>query len=94
LNSSGGRSDYQILLSKAARDVYEAADAPLQRRFNRCFDTLRTIPTQHPNIKPLKGRFSGHYRFRVGDYRVVYRIDGRGRLIIVVIIAHRSEAYG
>ncbi len=32
-------------------------------------------PRQHPNIKALKGELAGRYRYRVGDYRVIYRID-------------------
>lgn len=53
----------------------------------------------------MKGDFAGYYRYRVGDYRVVYYIEDNfttdvdtdseedtGR-VIVVIIAHRREVY-
>ena len=36
---------------------------------------LKTDPRSHPNIKQLKGDLAGYYRYRVGDYRVVYDID-------------------
>jgi mRNA interferase RelE/StbE len=94
LSSSGARPEYQILLADAARDFYEAADAPLQRKLDRCFEILRTSPHYHPNIKPLKGRFAGSYRFRSGDYRIVYRIDREGRIVIVLVIGHRRDVYG
>ena len=33
------------------------------------------------------------WRTRVGDYRIIYEIiDGR-RLVIVVVVAHRKDAY-
>ncbi|HYG63568.1 MAG TPA: type II toxin-antitoxin system RelE/ParE family toxin [Thermoanaerobaculia bacterium] len=94
MSSFGARPEYQIVLTDSARDFYEAADAPLQRRLDRCFEILRTAPHHHPNIKPLKGRFSGSYRFRSGDYRIVYRIDREGRVVIVLVIDHRSDVYG
>jgi mRNA interferase RelE/StbE len=84
---------FQVLLTDSAREFYEEADSPLQRRLDRCFEVLRNAPRQHPNIKSLKGRLSGCYRYRVGDYRVVYRIADEGRLVIVLIIAHRSGVY-
>lgn len=33
------------------------------------------------------------WRIRVGEYRVVYDIDDDQRLVDVVVIRHRSEAY-
>lgn len=50
-------------------------------------------PSYHPNIKPLKDNYAGCYRYRVGDYRVVYYIDEEQSEVNVVTIAHRSEAY-
>ena len=43
--------------------------------------------------EPLKGIFKGLYRYRYGDYRVVYALDRADKKIIVLHIRHRSEAY-
>ncbi len=50
-------------------------------------------PRLHPNIKALKGDFAGYYRYRIGDYRVIYLIDDEIVQVFVVAIVHRSEAY-
>ena len=42
--------------------------------------------------KPLKLGLEGLHSARRGDYRVIYRIDGR-RVVTVVAIEHRSDAY-
>ena len=43
------------------------------------------------NVKALRGRDG--YRLRVGDWRVIYRID-RGRLIVwVVAVGSRGSVY-
>jgi mRNA interferase RelE/StbE len=84
---------YEVLLTRDAQKFYQSADAPLVRRLNRCFDQLRHNPYEHPNIKRLKGSLAGHWRYRVGDWRVVYRVDEDERVITVVLIVHRSKAY-
>lgn len=73
---------YNVALSPAARQFYEDAAVSLQRRFDRCFAQLRREPRRHPNIKPLKGKLAGYYRYRAGDYRVLYRIDDLQRVVL------------
>ena len=43
--------------------------------------------------KPLRYSFLGHRRIRVGDYRIVYRVDPNKRLVTVVFIKHRKDVY-
>lgn len=43
--------------------------------------------------KPLKYSLKGHRRLRVGDYRVIYKID-EGRVIVIIVeIDHRKDVY-
>ena len=49
--------------------------------------------SNYSNIKALKGEFSGYYRYRVGDYRVIYEIDDNSKLVTILLIAHRSRVY-
>ena len=41
--------------------------------------------------KPLRKSLKGHRKLRVGDYRIIYRIQGRD--IIILKIGHRKEVY-
>ncbi len=34
-----------------------------------------------------------HFRVRVGDYRIVYRVDGERVVVVIVRIGHRREVY-
>jgi mRNA interferase RelE/StbE len=63
------------------------------RRLNRCFEQLRQNPYENPNIKRLKGPLQGYFRYRVGDWRVVYEVDEEKRVVTVLLIVHRSSAY-
>ncbi len=85
---------YRVVLAEPARRFYDNAEASLQRKLDRCFAVLAQTPRRHPNIKPLTGRLKGYYRYRVGDYRVIYCIDDGDRLVIVALITHRGKAYG
>lgn len=43
--------------------------------------------------KPLRYSFVGHRRIRVGDYRIVYRIDQHRSVVRIVAIKHRKDVY-
>jgi len=43
--------------------------------------------------KPLTGGFQGYWRYRWGDYRVIYRIAEQEILVIVLRISHRKDVY-
>ena len=43
--------------------------------------------------KPLRYSLKGHRRLRVGDYRIVYRIDTETNTVIIVAIKHRKDIY-
>jgi mRNA interferase RelE/StbE len=43
--------------------------------------------------KPLRGEFQGYWRYRWGDYKVIYKISQREILILVLRISHRKDAY-
>lgn len=43
--------------------------------------------------KPLRYSLKGHRRLRVGDYRVVYRIEPNYSKIVIVAIKHRKNVY-
>ena len=84
---------YELLLTRDAERFYKKADPPLIKRLNRCFDQLQENPYEHPNIKRLKGPLAGNFRYRVGDWRVIYTIEEEAKQVIVLLIVHRSGAY-
>lgn len=43
--------------------------------------------------KPLTGNFSGLYRYRIGDYRVIYQVVHHELIIDVVTVGHRKDVY-
>ena len=84
---------YKVVLSLSAEKFYLKCDKSLAKKLVRCFQNLENNPRYHPNIKSLKGNYSGCYRYRVGDYRVVYSIDDDIVTVNVILIAHRRQVY-
>jgi len=84
---------YELTLAPDAREFFLSADAPLRKKLARCFEQLRSDPHHHPNMKPLKGGFKGFSRYRVGDYRVIFRISEDEQRVYVSEIAHRRDVY-
>ena len=41
----------------------------------------------------LTGRFKGFWKYRVGDYRIIAKIEDETITIYVIAIGHRSEVY-
>ena len=57
------------------------------------YPILRTNPFFGPNIKKLKGDFKEIYRFRIGDYRLFYKISEETVIVFIVDIESRKDAY-
>lgn len=57
------------------------------------YPLLRKNPYFGPNIKRLKGEFSGLYRYRLGKFRLFYEIDNDKIIIFIIDIEDRKDAY-
>ena len=41
----------------------------------------------------LHGQLEGYYKYRIGDYRIVYRFDAKLSTVVVVKIENRKGVY-
>ena len=48
---------------------------------------------EHINPTPLKGQLSDFYKFRTGDYRVLYEILHDEKEVVIHLIGHRKDIY-
>ncbi len=85
------RPHFRIELTPAALRDLKALPKNVLRRVDR--RVLGLADNQRPRgSEKLKGE-TDLRRVRVGDYRIVYKIDERALLVIVVRIGHRREVY-
>ena len=83
--------DYRIVLARSAERDMEALTDAVQERAERAIDTLREN-TRPRGVQKLRGP-ADLWRIRVGDYRGIYRIDDKQRLVDISHVRHRRDAY-
>jgi mRNA interferase RelE/StbE len=77
----------------AERD-FKQLDKPVQKRISQ-FLHERVAAAEDPRAvgEALKGDLAGLWRYRVGDYRILCRIEDSRIVVTVVAIGHRSSIY-
>ncbi|MDQ4105815.1 MAG: type II toxin-antitoxin system RelE/ParE family toxin [Actinomycetota bacterium] len=81
---------YELLLKrKVEKNIARLPDAA----YERIVHTVNSLVEEPrpPGCRKLRGR--EEWRVRVGDYRIIYGIDDERRVIEILSVAHRREAY-
>jgi len=83
---------YKVVYLDQVEDDLKRLDKTAARKI---LARIETYLVQDPKRlgKPLTGEFHGYWRYRWGDYRVIYKIAEQEILIVVLRISHRGEAY-
>ena len=84
---------FNIVLDSKAKDNYDRLDANMTARVNTALNVVSQNPFFGPNIKKLRGKHRTAYRYRVGDYRIVYSINTEQKKCIIRGILRHDEAY-
>lgn len=84
---------YEIVyLENVVHDDIPALPKAIRELVKRAIETRLTADPVGLG-KPLRYSFIGHRRIRVGDYRVVYRVDPKTKTVTIVFIKHRKDVY-
>ena len=81
---------YRIELRRQAQ---RALDRLPRSDFEAVVDALKGLAGSPRPRGVEKVKSAGLWRIRQGDYRVVYSIDDKQQLVIVVRVGHRREIY-
>jgi mRNA interferase RelE/StbE len=79
--------------ARAERDI-KKLNPQVQQRILR-YLKARLVKRQNPRElgDALTGDLSGYWKYRVGDYRIIAKIEDETITIYVIAIGHRSEIY-
>ena len=81
---------YRLEFRPAALRALRKLDSETVTRVRGALALLAREP-RPPGARKLSGRDA--YRVRVGKYRIIYTIEDAERLVVVVVIGHRSDVY-
>jgi len=63
--------------------------------YNKILNDVYPIFKKNPffgiKIKKLKGKYI--YRFKIGDYRLFYKVDELEKIVFIINVENRQDAY-
>ncbi len=83
--------EYSVVFARSARKELVALPAKLAQRVLTNIVGLQRDP-RPPGCKKLEGSVN-LWRIRIGHYRVLYAIDDEHRIVDVIAVRHRRDAY-
>ena len=85
---------YSVELSERFKKEFRKLDKYTQKMIRAWINKNLldcTDPRQHR--KGLTVNKSGQWRYRIGDYRLIYEINDNGLIILALTVGHRQEVY-
>lgn len=80
-------------LSSVKKDI-KSFDIKTRKQIKEYLETnIASLPNPRIIGKSLRGKHTGFWRYRIGNYRVICEIQDKAILILVVKIGHRKEVY-
>lgn len=81
--------NYRLIYTKRAVEDIQQLDTLARRRIGERLRSLEKDPLGR--ARKLMNPRIGTYRYRIGDYRVVFDISGRD--VVILRVGHRREIY-
>lgn len=82
---------YRVEISRTAEKQFRKLGAPDRRRIADALAKLGNDPYP-PGSRMLSG-YTDVFRVRVGVFRVLYSVEGRKLIVIILKIGHRKDVY-
>lgn len=85
---------WRIDFNPHARDDLARLDREVQRRILRLLrERVAVLDDPRQLGDALAGKLKGLWKYRVGDYRIIARIEDEVVRVLVVRIGHRRQVY-
>lgn len=84
---------WTVTWTKTAENYCSRMDKTYRERVQEAIRELAKDPFSSQNVKRLHGELEGLYRYRVGRFRMVFRVLDDAREVRILAIASRGDAY-
>lgn len=88
--------DYKVVYTKLSQKDLDRLDPSIVRRILKKVDEFSKHTDPLEFAKKLNRFVFDTYRFRVGDFRVVFRLDPQSKQLVILVVLrvrHRKEVY-
>ena len=79
--------------SDVEKDLRKLGAVACKRIFKYLRENIASSHVQKSHGKPLSGNLSGLWRYRVGDYRIISKIEEDVFTILIIKVGHRKDIY-
>ena len=81
---------HRLLYTREAADQIGKLDRSIKGRVEKALQRL----AQHPELgKRLTGLLSDRWSYRVGDWRILYKVRKAELIVLILTVGHRREVY-
>ena len=84
---------YKILFTKSALKEYEYLLGQNRNVFERVKVAIHGLAEDPAQGKPLRLSLKGQWSYRIGSYRIIYTIEHKKLVVLILDIGHRREIY-
>ncbi|MDD2717337.1 MAG: type II toxin-antitoxin system RelE/ParE family toxin [Candidatus Wallbacteria bacterium] len=87
-------SVYRLIYARSILKDLEKIPESCILQIEKSFSQIGTDPFTR-GVKKLKGSRKGQsiLRYRSGNYRIIYQVDTEKKIIFILAVKHRKEAY-
>ena len=83
----------KVEYAPAAGKQFSRLNKSIQSRIKKYMSEIALLDNPRSRGKALTSNLSGLWRYRIGDYRILCRINDDRLIITVIEIGHRSTVY-
>lgn len=81
---------YQIKLAAQAKKELKTIKTMYQEAIDAAFEEMKEDPFIG---KPLTRELIGKYSYRIGIYRIIYKVNQKDQIINILTMGYRSKVY-
>lgn len=81
---------YRLLYTDEAKKQISKFDNKLKEKIRVAAEEIQADPTVG---KPLTHELKGRFSYRVGNYRIIYRVYQAEILVLILAVGHRRDVY-
>ena len=83
----------KVILTETFKKQLKKLDSAISKRVLDYLEQIELLDNPRSRGKALTSNLSGLWRYRVGNYRILCRINDDRLIITVIEIGHRSTVY-
>jgi len=84
---------WKVTWTRTAQSYYSRMSEDYREKVRKAIQELEADPFSPAGVKRLHGEMEGLFRYRVGKFRMLFRVIEEAREVRILAIASRGDVY-